>query len=85
MVEPLKRQLSRAEVYGESVLRRMKKKPADCYLFNALVPEIGNNGLIVYGGTGGGSMSLAVDYLQKLSDIHRPHCKQKTPHSINIR
>lgn len=81
----VKSKLSRAEIYAESVLRAMRKKPESCVLFNELVPEIGNNGLIVYGGPGGGSLSLATAYLKKLSDIHAPHCKQTISHEINIR
>jgi hypothetical protein len=81
----VKAKLSRAEIYAESVLRAMEKKPEDCNLFNELVPHIGNNGLIVYGGEGGGSIDLATSYLKKLSDIHAPHCNQTISHEINIR
>lgn len=81
----LRKKLSKAEVYGESVLRAMEKKPGDCNLFEELFPQITNNPLIVYGGKAGGSINLALTYLKKLNEIHGPHCKQTTPHSINTR
>lgn len=76
------RQLSRAEVYGESVLEQMRKKPGSCDLYEALVPHIGNNPLIVFAGVGGGSMDVAMDYLKKLQDIHKSHCKLQAQHKI---
>ena len=79
-----RKKLSKAERYGESVLSAMKKKPGDCNLFEELFPHITDNPLIVYGGDGRGSISLAMTYLKKLNSIHRPLCEQKTHHKINI-
>jgi len=79
-----RKKLSRAEEYGESVLRTMKKKPGDCNLFEELFPQITDNPLIVYGGEAGGSISLALAYLKKLNNIHKPLCEQKVSHIINI-
>lgn len=72
--------LSRAEVYAESVIARMRETPGDCDVFEALMPHLGNNPLIVCGGVGGGSLNLAMDYIQKLQNIHAPHCKLNVKH-----
>lgn len=77
MKEKLKVKLSQAEVYGEGVLKEMRKNPGSCDLFERLLPKIGNNPLIVFEGRYGGSISLAQGYLRELSNIHSPHCSQR--------
>lgn len=74
MAETSKAPLSRAEVYAESVLARMRETPGDCDVFDALMPHLGNNPLIAYKGAGG-SFDLVMNYIIKLQEIHAPHCK----------
>ena len=81
----IKRLLSKAKVYGEYLLKVMKENPGNCDFFEKLYRYGIMNPLIFRGGLGGGSMNLAMDYLQKLKKIHRPHCTQKTSHLISIR
>ena len=63
----------------------MKKKPGNCEFFEKLFPHIIHNPLMTYRGLDGGNINLAMNYLEKLKKIHRPHCKRKNPHSISIR